>query len=452
VLSSPGIGSGLDVRGIVDQLVAVESQPLVRLGARRVELEAQLSGFGRLQSAFSSFQQAMQGLAGIDKFQRFSTSVSDESVLSASADSSAARGTFAIEVQRTAEAHRLAAANTFADSDVTKVGSAGESLTITIGGASTTIEFGDLTLAQIRDAINDDPDNPGVTASLLRDDTGYRLTLAANATGSGEHVTLAYAGTDPFAFQTLNADRDGDATFTAADLDALLVLENQFPITSTSNTVSGAIQGVTLNLLAPGTASLEIDRDKAAVEDSVRAFVDGYNDLVGTLAELRGNVLRSERLSLLSIESQLRAVLNEAAATDEGFSLLFEVGVSTTRQGTLELDSAALQRALDTDFDGVAQLFGDPEAGYAVRLDRLADRFLDAGGVLDARTTSLERQVRDIEDRRAALQRRVASVEERLLAQFTALDGLLSQLNNTSDFLTRQLDQLDALNQQGRGR
>ncbi|MCC7413391.1 MAG: flagellar filament capping protein FliD [Gammaproteobacteria bacterium] len=442
MLSSPGIGSGLDINSIVDQLMAIERQPLVRLNTRQVEVQAQISGFGQLKSSFSSFRSAMEGLADANKFKVYSARSSDDDVLSASASATAARGSYGIEVRRIAENHRLAAATAFADTGSTVIGSSGDTMTLQVGADAFTVDYGGRTLGEIRDAINAATDNPGVTATILRDDTGNHLVLAANETGSGRLITPSYSAADPFGFATLNTDRNGDAGFTAADLDAELLVEGQFTVTSKSNTISDAIEGVTLTAAKAGTVTMSVDRDTAAVEKSVQAFVKGYNDLVSIMGKLRSDVLKAERGSLVAIESQLRNVLNQPAQLGDGFTLLFEIGIRSTASGTLELDRDIFQRALTDDFDAVSRLFADSSQGFAVRYEDMASRFLDADGMLDARTTSLKRQADDLDARSLSMQRRLVSVEEGLLKQYTALDTLMSQLNTTSDFLTQQLSLL----------
>ena len=446
MLSSPGIGSGLDVSTIVGQLIAIEQQPIVRLGVQEVELQTQLSALGKLKNSLSEFRDAMDALGDLTKFQVFSATSSDEDVFTASASSTAAKGVFGIQVDRIAEHHRMASSITFADIDTTLVGTAGDKMTIQVGTTSFEVDFGGKTLAAVRDAINDATDNASVTASILTDNTGNRLILSADDTGSTSALSVSYSGVDPFTLQTLNADRDGDLTFTAADLDAQLTIEGQFTVTRTSNSISDVIQGVTLDLVSAGTSTVTVDRDLDAVQNSVQEFVTTYNSLFGTIDELRNDVLRTESTSLISLESQLRAVLNTEAAVGGQFSLLFEIGVSTSRSGTLELDTEILSSALATDFEGIGNLFADPTVGYAARLESLADGFLDVDGFIDAREVSLGNQIDDIGDRRADLEFRVQSIEERLLAQFTALDVLLTRMNTTSTFLTQQLDVLANLN------
>ncbi|MGR8918982.1 MAG: flagellar filament capping protein FliD [Gammaproteobacteria bacterium] len=538
-ISTPGVGSGLDISTIIDQLMAIERQPLLELGVDQVELEAQLSGFGKLKSAISLFEGVMQDLASPDNFKIFKAESSDAEVLGASADSTAAKGTFVVDVQRVAENHRMAATQAYQDTDSTPIGEAGDSIEITVGNESFAVETGDKTLGEIRDAINSASGNTGVTASILKDDVGYYLTLSANDTGSdnfisvsylggdpfdpgsypdadtttvrpagytmsidvagsafdvdiggltldgirdaingapgntgvtaavtgvpgdytltltpttpGDVVTKSYSAPDPFGFNDLNADRDGSSSFEAADLDAVVTLENTFTVTSTDNTISDAIQGVTLRLEQAGSTTLRVDRDDSKIESSVQQFLGVYNEVVNTIADLRGNVLAEERTSLISLEAQFRSVLNSAAGDSELFSFLFEIGVSTQLDGTLTLDSKVFRSALDDDPEGVADMFSNPDTGLATRFDALAGRLTEAGGLFDGREQSLNSQIRQIESRRINLEARLVRKEESLVEQFSALDALVASLNTTSSFLTTQLEQIAATTKSSNG-
>jgi flagellar hook-associated protein 2 len=453
MLSSPGIGSGLDVNGIVSQLIAIERQPLARLASQEADVQARISGFGQLKNALSDFQEAMGALAEISAFKIFTATSTDEEVLNASADSNAAKGVFSMDVARIAENHRLAADNTFADSDTTAIGVAGDTMTITVGSSAFTVEFGGKTLAEIRNLINQALDNMGVTASILNDDTGKRLILASNQTGSDSALSVSYSGTDPLSLQDLNTDRNGDSSFTPADLDAVFTLEGQFTVTRTSNSVRDVIEGVSLTLNEPGAATVTIDKDIGAMERSVQDFVDAYNGLVDTIKALGDGVLDNDSSTLLSLESELRRILNTPAQVDGSFSSLFEVGVGSDVQigassgssGKLLVDADTLRQVLETDEASVALLFADAEQGFAVRLEALADRYLGSGGIISSRTNVLNQRVDTIEDRRLALERRLDLVEERLRDEFTALDTLISSLQTTSDFLSRQLASLSTI-------
>lgn len=446
-LSSPGIGSGIDVRAIIEKLMTVEQQPLVKLNTRVVELKAQLSAYGSLKSSVSTFRDALDKLADLEKFKVFKATASDEAVAGVSASSTAARGVYNIEVLRIAENHRLAAGTAYNDTETTVIGTAGEVVEIAVGGAKFNVEFGGKTLAGIRDAINSAATNTGVTASILKDNAGYRLSLSANETGSAKALSLNFGlAADPLAMTVLNTDRDGSGGFTTADLDASVRLEGQFNITSSSNTLTETVQGVSIQLKKAGTTSITVDRDTSSVEASVQAMAKAYSDLVATMGKMRSQVLKSDSAGISSIESQMRSVLSQESQVDGPFSNAFEIGLSTQKNGSLALDAKILKSAMEKDYDGLARLFADPEQGLAKRMRTLADSFLETGAMLDGRQEGINNQIRQEETRKASIEQRLKIVEARLTATYNSLDGVVTRMTGTGNLLIQQLSGLTNLN------
>ena len=438
-ISSPGVGSGLDINSIINGIMSVEQLPLTNLQNKDTDLHTQLSAIGKLQSAISAFQSSMQDLSSASKYLAYSATSSDTSVLSASATQSAAQGSYSVQVTRIAENHRMVAANTFADTDTTTIGTSGDTMTIGVGGNNFTVSTGGLTLGQIRDAINNATDNTGVTATIIKDNSGYHLELSANDTGSTHALSVSYSGADPFNFTTLNADRNGDGSFTSADLDAEVTLEGQFQITSSSNTISDAIQGVSLTLTAAGSTTLNITRDTSTVSDSVKAVGDAFSSLVSTIRGLENGDLKNQSNILVSIENQLRRVITTPVSiSGSSFTTLSQIGLQTQKDGSLTVNQTTLDKALQTNFSGVSALLTDSTSGIAVQLQQIATNLLDTNGPIESRTDSLNRQIKSNENQQAALQSRLDTLRNTLVKQYTAMDSLVATLQNTTTYLTQQ--------------
>lgn len=388
MISSPGIGSGLDINSIVSQLLAAERQPLNALNQREQKYQAQLSAFGKVKSALATFQGAARSLNS-DKFRILNASPSDSSLFTASAGAAAAPGTHSVEVTQLAQGHRLATAG-FA--------SAGESLgsgTLTIqfgsydsgsnsftqnadkASTSITIDASNGSLAGIRDAIN--AANAGVRASIINDGTatGYRLVLSSADSGAANSIKITVSDSDGnhvddsglsrLAFDPeAGAGNGKNLTQTAAARDAQLFIDG-IAITRPSNTVSDAIAGVTLNLAktnAGQPAGLEISRNAEAVTESVQSFVKAYNEASQTLKELTAYNSASKQAAILQgdgtmrmLQAQMRSMLNTAIGSTGSLSTLSQIGVSFQKDGTLAVDSAKLQAAIDGNFDDIASLF-----------------------------------------------------------------------------------------------
>lgn len=444
-ITSAGVGSGLDINAILAQLMAIERRPLAALEQKQSAYRTQLSAYGRLQSALASFQDAMEALESTDRFKAYKASVEDESVFTASASASASVGSYDIEVVQLAVAHRLNSQR-YADKTTTTVGASGDKMRIAIGTQAFEVTIGGKTLEQIRDAVNDAADNVGVTATLVPDyDTTtateyYRLVLTANETGTSYALTLSFKDSAGNAI----ADPMGFSELTAAK-DAKVKVQGYLAVRS-SNTLTDVIEGVTLTLRATTasgvTKQLRIERDTDAIASRVQGFVDAYNSLHKTLRELRTGDLRGE-LTLLSIESGIRNVLNTApSGLSTSLKYLSQIGVSIQVDGTMRLDKDLLAEQLETDFNGVAELFAHDDQGYVWRLDSLMDSYLQANGVVDTREDGLRARLSDLDAQRSAIERRLQSVEQRLRAQFTALDALVGQLRATGDYLSSQLARL----------
>lgn len=453
-LSTQGIGSGLDIAGIVSKIMTLEKAPLVKLGTQQIELQTQLSAYGKLKSSVGKLQTTLGDLVKPESFMQAKVSSSATTVLTASADSTAAKGSYAVEVKRIAESHRMVGTTLFANADTAKVGVTDDTMAITVGTKSFTVNIGNKTLNEVRDAINAASDNAGVTASILRDDAGFRLTLSANETGSKGFIGVSYhTVADPvtprpdlLGLASTNTDRNASGGFTSADLDAELRLENTYTVTSSTNTVTGVIGGLTMNLVAAGTSTLTVSRDDSKILGGVQQLVAGFNDVLKTLGDLRAQTLKDDSASLLSFESALRAAVNRPVTGSSKFTTLAELGVTSQRDGTLSVNSTTFNQALAKDPAGVAAMFTNATNGAAVRLKDFADDALSATGVFSGREQSLKTRITRTEKARSNMEYRLGQREIALNRQFNKLDTLIAGLNSTSNYITTQMEQFTANN------
>ncbi|RDH85110.1 MAG: hypothetical protein DIZ78_11900 [endosymbiont of Escarpia spicata] len=280
-ISAPGIGSGLDVNSIVDQLMALEQIPIQKLQSKEADFLTQISAYGALRGSLSSFQSTVDKLNGFSGIGLFSASSADEAVFTVNADNDAAAGSYDIVVQALAESHKMGSAS-FADSDTTTIGNAGDTMTLAVGTQSFNVDIGGKTLSQIEQAINEATDNTGISAGIIQENSGsFYLTLTSDETGVENAMTVSFAdsGDNPIADPLTMVQ-------TRAAADAQLLVDNSYTITRSSNSISDAIQGVTLELLATSAdeVALNVDKDLGAVQTTVQSFVDAYNSLRDTLS------------------------------------------------------------------------------------------------------------------------------------------------------------------------
>ena len=445
MLSAAGIGSGLDVESIVSQLMAFERRPLVSLQKQLTDIDARVSAFGELKSALSTFQTAMQDLSTPSALKVFNSTSGNDDVFTASATNTAAASSFQIDVIRLAERHKFASAELL-DTD-TIGGKKNDALNIQVGSdpANTlTVDLGTAsTLGDIRDAINTDAANPGVSATIVFGNNGnQKLVLTARDSGAENALTLSYKGkvtAADFGFQEINNIGGNTAL-----LDAEISVDG-YSVTRATNTLDDVITGVTLDLhnADPGIPyTLDIARDTVTVAGSVQAFADAYNGIMTAIDTLRDKELATDS-ALFSIERGLRSVINTpATGLNSGFSYLAEIGVTFSREGIMTVNATNVERALANNFNAVSELFSTDGQGFANRLDTLVDSWLDIDGLIDGRTDGLDSRKRLLESREESLEYRMGQVEAALFADFSRLDTLLGGMQVTSDFLAQQLQLL----------
>ena len=449
-ITAGGIGSGIDVNGLVQQLVAAEGQPATqRLDRREANIQADLSAFGSLKSALSRFQTAVKALQSQDNFLKQTATSSNDELFTVTANKNAVAGSYSVEVQKLAQAAKV---RTDSFQTMEKIGTG--SLNISLGADSfnlTITEYNN-TLTGIRDAINNSSDNPGVRASIINVDGGSRLILTSDELGAANNISLTATdnnGADAFDLARLN-----NITTIDTAQDAVILVDGQ-QISRDSNSFSDVIDGVTFNLVKAEEGTVEtltITQDEAAVRGRVESFVAAYNTLNNTINQLSSfnadtgaaGVLLGDS-SLRGVQTQLRQALTDAVQGVD-ISTLAELGVTTNQDnGNLQIDTDRLNNALNSNFASVANLFAS-ENGIAKLLDGVLTRYTSTDGVLDLRTSGLRSQLDRITDDRERLADRLESLETRYRAQFTAMDQLVAQLQSISGFLDQQLSNLPLAN------
>ncbi|PCI66149.1 MAG: flagellar hook-associated 2-like protein [Piscirickettsiaceae bacterium] len=453
-ISSPGIGSGIDIGSLITQLVTAEgSAKNNRLNLKEAGYQGDISAFGSLKGALSLFQTAVKDLQTEKDFQVRSATTSNEEIFTVTADESADISQYGIEVVQLAQAHKLITTDGYASTDAIGAGT----LTFAQGADSFSLNINATdTLTDIRDAVNAAGDNTGLTAAILNVDDGsggteQKLVFTATFTGLDNEITVTVSDNDLNDTDALGLSRLVNANLTETDIakDGQIRVDNQL-VSSNTNVFSSVIDGVTINAVEVGAGeTLAVSQNKTAVTDKINTFIANYNGLIDTFNALGSFDAATKTGGLLIGDSTLRGIQNlirrEISSSVSGltgtFSTLAELGITTTDSGKLTVDNDRLSTALDSNFDQVGKLFASTN-GIANTLDTVISGYIGAAGIIENRTDGLQARVDDIAEQREALDRRLISLESRLLAQFTALDTLVSSLRNQSDFLTLQLDNL----------
>ncbi|HVT35650.1 MAG TPA: flagellar filament capping protein FliD [Nevskiaceae bacterium] len=439
-ITSAGIGSGLDVNSLVSQLVAAEKAPdSDRITKGQAVDNAKLSALGTFKSAISALQTAAQTLEGSSGLGKIAANTSDNTIVTATAASGTLSAFYDVEVVSLATASKQVSGS-FANSS-TSVGDG--TITITVGSKSFSVTTapGSDTLANLRDAINSADDNTGVNASIVSDSNGAHLVLTSRGTGTANAVSVSSSAT---------ADSSNFFTTTQSQgaVDAHIKVDGG-DVYSSSNTVSNAIDGVTLNLVkaAPGTTvSLTLSANTSSAATAVQSFVNTYNAVIASMASqtkydastntagaLLGDAAASGFMTQLA-----NLVGGNASGTGSVFSNLSDLGITTQSDGTLKVNTDKLNAALTQDADSVQKLFS-ADGGYASAIDKLVGTFTASDGGIQAETDSLNSQLKDLQRQSDDLDARMQTVQARYQAQFSALDTLIAQMKSTQDYLTQQL-------------
>jgi flagellar hook-associated protein 2 len=451
---STGVGSGLDVTGLVQKLIQAEGAPKsARLDSAEAKAQAKLSALGSLRSALAGLRDTVVKLKNIEAFRGRQVTLGSKDFFSATATSTAAPTSYSVEVDRLATAHKLqsvppfAAATTPVGTGTLAITSAGVTVNVLIDGTNNTV-------AGIAGAINASAAGQRVIASVITGTSGAAtLTLTARNTGAANAITVGQSGGDGGLAAIVFPPIGTGLTQAQPAVNSRALIDG-VEVTSATNTISGAIAGVEINLLAANadgvTTQLAVGYDKAGARKTIDDLVKSYNSVVDAIksvssydvAKKVGGPLFGDA-GLRNIVFQLRRELGSTVPdVDADVDMLAKIGVTLALDGKMSVDGTKLDAALSSDFNAVGDMFAAPDVGLAVKLDKLLDPYLQTGGVFDSRDASVKSSIADIDDQREALNLRLQALQTRYLKQFNALDGLLAQLNSTSNFLTQQLSQL----------
>ncbi|MGR6588498.1 flagellar filament capping protein FliD [Stutzerimonas sp. R75] len=485
-----GIGSGMDIDSMVKAISSAEKAPK-ESQLKRVEAKTttQLTSLGQLKGAISNFQTALSTLNSPSSFLARKATSSDTAVLTATASQSAVAGSYKLEVEKLASNSKVALAAMPAD-DETKLNAG--TLTINVGGTAAldvVVDSTNNTLAGVRDAINKAGASAGVSATIITDDQGSRLVLSSSKTGDGNDVTVSAVNADPAeANQSLTrlaysgpavAPDVGDvAKYPDGDLDTSYITDKAaydarmadagagktlavaqsakftidgLSVTRDSNSVDDVVSGISFELKKEGSSSLTITRDEAGVQGNVKKFVDAYNTLMTFInTETKVTTVNENDAPVTGAlvgDSSVRSLINTIRSElvspqgDGAIRALADMGITTKKDGTLEMDATKVGKAISSNFEGVAAYFtGD--TGLANRLGARLKPYTDAGGILESRTGALQETIEKVDKQKEELTKRITALEERLYKQFNAMDAMVAQLTRTSDSLTQLFDSM----------
>jgi flagellar hook-associated protein 2 len=436
-----GLASGMDTASIVDQLVALESRPLAKLQTRQSGLKTQISALADIISKLNALSTAAKDLGTNGVFATRSASIND--AFAATPGTAAVPGRYRVEVKELAQASKWRS-GAFGPGEAM----AGGSLQLTVQGTTyDPITIADSTsLADVAYAIRQS--GAPVSAVVLSDGTSSYLSVTAQDTGFPLDETAADA-------LQVALTPDGGATgklpaFAEIEpaTNALVAIDG-LDFTRTSNSLSDALPGVTLALKKKAVGAPEdlvVATDNEGTKVRLQKFVDAYNDVMKLVQRQLAVTKDTDRTRTLAGDGSVRALQAElhraiTAKVPElentGVRTLADLGVKTARDGSLSIDTAALDRALSRDPAAVNALFSTASSGLAAVVEGMVTAQTRSGdGVLVARQDGLDRTVKDLDKQAEAMQRRLDAFRENLVKQFTAMENTVSGLKSIGSFLS----------------
>jgi flagellar hook-associated protein 2 len=456
-VSSLGAGSGLDLSGLLTKLMQAEQQPLLALQQKEASYQSRISALGSLSSTLSGLQTAAKSLiptigqSATDKYSSYRANSADSTIATATATTGAGTSTYTLKNIVLAKAEQIR--KTGLTIPPLNDGSQDGTLSIKVGtGAAVAVEVkGGSTLAAVRDAIN--ASSAGVSASIINNGTADYLVLDSKSTGAANQITITGSNANwnsfdytppatPTSLYTQNSWTEQVAAESAS------VDINGLTITSSTNSISSAISGVTVNLIKESTTgtTVSVSKDTTnAITASLNAFVKAFNDAAKSMKDLGAYNASTQAAGALlgdatlrTSQSQISSFLTKAIGGSSAYQTLSNIGVALGKDGTLTLDTTKLSKAVETDFSGVSALVANVGTTFSKGMDGL----IGTTGNIPAATESTNRMIKSLTQRQETMSLRLAQIETRYRKQFTALDTLVSSMNKTSTYLTQQLANL----------
>lgn len=426
--------SSIDPQSMATQLAGFDVQTLkAQLKAQQAKLTAQQNALKSLKTGLSDFRTALNNLNKTSSgMLKTTASMSVENIVSAKTTSDARKGTYNLFVEQLASSHQVA----FGSLDDAAVSKATGSMNIEIHGKSIAIDMDGVdSIAGLARAINGADANPGVTASLVRSGGEVRLMLSSDNSGAENAITLS--GDVPDSMTAANT-----RTISAAQ-DSIAWLGDPasgIKIVNSTNTLTGVIDGVTLELNQAQKAGdtplrINVGVDTSETEAQVKAFLDAYNTLQSGLSKLTSaGSSGSERGAFAGDASitGLRRELNEMLRSSLNGMDITQFGLSADKDGKLTLDSDKLKEKL-TDDPGQLNAFFNGSNGLLRKMDKSLDRLLSVtSGDIKSREETNRRRENELSDRSDKINTRYDSAYNRYLQQFTRMQSVLQQMNNTA--------------------
>ncbi len=461
-ISSPGIGSGLDVKSIVAQLVAIEKQPLKSLQVQAATVQTRISVFGQIKSLISTLSDAASRLGSLTTFNTVKASSSKNETVSASAIGGTAANSFSVKVDNLAKAQATASGALLPVGGALGAGTlrlqlgqwtvVPSSFTPQVGGGSVDIEVSASdTISDVASKINGL--GAGVTATVLNDVSGERLLLRSNATGVAAGFKLSVVSdADGVPADAAGLSRVVNGASIQYAENAQLKINN-IAVSSSTNKFENVVSGVTLtaNAVSVDPAEITVTKDKSAVSVALNDFVAAYNAVNEAINEQTkydpaskvGGLLQGDATAI-GLQNAMRGIL-QSSTSGSAYQRLNDVGITQQLGGNLAIDSSKLDAAVNNG-DALKNLLRIDNSnpltnGVASKFSVFAKGLLATDGMFSSKDSSLKRSLDLNAKDQTRLTEKVARIEAQLNRRYSALDVQLNSLNSLNAYVTQQVAQ-----------
>ena len=467
-ISFGGLATGLPTEDIVSSLMAIERRPLDRLEADKEYEKLRLQAYGQFNERLNNLRSAVGKLNLTSEVRTTSVRLSSEETISASSNG-AKTGSYDISVAQLAQVQKTVTDGLSSDTD-SLLGSG----SFTLGSETITVDSSNNSLQGLMESINAISEDTGVSASIIND---------GNATDNYHLVLTGKDAATSFTVSHDLVDGNGDPLFATSQIRSAqqsVAYVDGLEVVGNSNTLTGVISGVTINLnqlsASTGdpavyeTTTLNVEADTDKLKEKISEFVSSYNEIMNWIAEgyqtdtsppvaedgSDGEVQPEENLSdmlrgdatINDMKRNLQSILTDVVGNSGSMQILSEIGISTQRNGTLLLNEGKLNSALNTKFDDVVKLLAGEDAVDGV-MKKFNSYLLDATSVTEGmyanKRDRYEGAIKRLDNQIAQKEPLIAKTEERIRAQFNAMELLVSSLNSQSAYLAQQLDMLPTI-------
>ena len=456
-----GLATGMDTTSMIDQLVALERRPIYNYQQEISEMEQTKGAWRDVNSRLDKLEDRTTDLKLSSTYNSRSASSSNEDVVTASASNDADEANYSVTVKSTAKSQRLAGTRfDDATAPISELGDFAAENTISINETSIIINDTD-SLKDISNKINEA--DAGVKASIVDNHLVLETTETGleNALVAGD--TLIDSNTNDGVLETLGI-LDGGAITADIELqsasDAEIDINGITGITSSTNTFSEAVDGVTFNINPDAEvdsfSSVSVAKDTGKATDAVQAFVDQYNSVMNFLdgkteydEETEKSAVLQGDSTAMRLQTRIRSLVSSKIKDTGDFKTLSSVGIEIDRDGVMSFDKSKFTDALDQSSEEVMSLFNadssdtDTFDGMAVKMDSYLDQLMQSNTGLiprrldfyDTRIDSLNEDIEDVE-------RKVEMSRERYVEQFAAMEEAISEMNQQMSWMQSQLSSL----------